>query len=103
MQAGTAKEKGDLLRSETSFNLWQSILRGSGAITGCRRCADVCPIGEDYAALLKDALDEIPEGTPAKQGRLDDMQRAEKAAAPPESYEASRRWIGERIYLYKKA
>ncbi len=103
MQAGTAKEKGELLRSETSFNLWQSILRGSGAITGCRRCADVCPIGEDYAALLKDALDEIPESTPAKQGRLDDMQRAEKAAAPPESYEASRRWIGERIYLYKKA
>ena len=103
MQAGTAKEKGELLRSETSFNLWQSILRGSGAITGCRRCADVCPIGEDYAALLKDALDEIPESTPAKQGRLEAMQREEKDAAPSEPYVASRRWIGERVYLYKKA
>jgi epoxyqueuosine reductase len=102
MQAGTAKEKGDLLRSETSFNLWQSILRGSGAITGCRRCADVCPVGEDYAALLKDALDEIPEATPAKQSRLEVMQREEKDAKPSAPYEASRRWIGERVYLYKK-
>ena len=102
MQADTPTAKADLLRSETSFNLWQSILRGSGAITGCRRCADVCPVGEDYEALLKDALDAIPEATPAKQGRLDDMQRDEGEAKPGEPYEASRRWIGERVYLYKK-
>ncbi len=103
MQAGSAQEKGELLRSETSFNLWQSILRGSGAITGCRRCADVCPVGEDYAAMLQDALDKIPEATPEKQARLDAMQAAEQDAAPSENYDASRRWIGERVYLYKKA
>ncbi len=103
MQAGTAKEKGELLRSETSFNLWQSILRGSGAITGCRRCADVCPVGEDFAPMLADALTAIPEATPAKQARLEAMQQDERSANPSEAYEASRRWVGERVYLYKKA
>lgn len=102
MQAATAKEKGELLRSETSFNLWQSILRGSGAITGCRRCADVCPVGADYEALLKDALDAIPESSPEKQAKLDAMQGDEKAAKPSGAYEASRRWIGDRVYLYRK-
>jgi epoxyqueuosine reductase len=64
-----SQKRKQLLRSETSFNLWQSILRGAGVITGCRRCADVCPVGEDYA-MLADALEEIPENTPAKEQRL---------------------------------
>ena len=59
-----------MLRSETSFNLWQSILRGSGVITGCRRCADVCPVGADYEQMLASAHQEIPENTPAKEKRL---------------------------------
>ena len=103
MQAPTAKEKNELLRSETAFNLWQSILRGSGAITGCRRCADVCPVGADYASMLADALDKIPESSDAKQSRLDAMAEQERAAKPAPEYEASRRWIGERVYLHKKA
>lgn len=65
-----AAKRKQLLRSETSFNLWQSILRGSGVITGCRRCADVCPVGKDYEAMLADAHTEIPENTPAKDKRL---------------------------------
>lgn len=83
-----------MLRSEDSFNLWQSILRGAGVITGCRRCADVCPVGADYEAMLKDALDAIPEHTPAKQARLDAMVQAEAARALPETYDAQARWIG---------
>ena len=43
-----ASRQKELVRSEDSFNLWQSILRGAGVITGCRRCADVCPVGADY-------------------------------------------------------
>ncbi|MEJ0071819.1 MAG: hypothetical protein WDO24_27340 [Pseudomonadota bacterium] len=80
--------------SEDSFNLWQSILRGAGVITGCRRCQDVCPIGADYAAMLQDALEEIPENTPAKESRLATMVEAERAGTLPESYHAQRRWIG---------
>lgn len=77
----------DLLRSETTFNLWQSILRGSGVITGCRRCADVCPVGQDYAQL-QDALDTIAEATPAKAQRLAAM------AGESAAYISQSRWIG---------
>ena len=59
-EADAGKQK-ELLRSERSFYLWQSILRGAGVVTGCRRCQDVCPVGADYAGLV-DALEEIPRG-----------------------------------------
>jgi hypothetical protein len=92
--APTPDEQKTLVRSETSFNLWQSILRGSGVITGCRRCEDVCPVGADYA-MLKDAVDRIPEDTEAKQARLAGMTAAEARGDLPTSYEAQRRWIGD--------
>jgi epoxyqueuosine reductase len=80
-----AAARKQLLRSEDSFNLWQSILRGAGVVTGCRRCADVCPVGADYA-MLADALEEIPENTPEKERRLAAM----KAGVP----ESQKRFIG---------
>lgn len=83
-----------MLRNEDSFDLWTSILRGAGAITGCRRCQDVCPVGADYEDMLKDALDEISEDTPAKQKRLAAMRRAEDAGGPGEGHERQKRWIG---------
>jgi epoxyqueuosine reductase len=89
-----AQKKKDLLRTETFFNLWQSILRGAGVVTGCRRCADVCPVGEDYPAMLRDALDAIPEDTEAKQLRLADMVAAEGRGERPAAYVEQRRWIG---------
>jgi epoxyqueuosine reductase len=92
--ATSADEQKQLLRSETSFNLWQSILRGSGAITGCRRCADVCPVGADYDALLKDALDAIPEDTPAKRAQLAAMSAAAAAGDHGARYAGQARWIG---------
>jgi epoxyqueuosine reductase QueG len=84
-----AAARKQLLKSETSFNLWQSILRGSGVVTGCRRCADVCPVGADYAAMLADALEQIPENTPGKEARLKGMEDAD---AP--EYEKQKRFIG---------
>ena len=99
--APTAEEKSRLVRSETSFNLWQSILRGAGVITGCRRCQDVCPVGTDYEQMLKDALDEIPEDTPEKQTRLQTMIDAESRGSFPDSLTEQRRWIGKLPYLEK--
>jgi len=87
--------KKAMLRSEDSFDLWQSILRGAGVITGCRRCADVCPVGADYEPLLKDALEAIPENTPQKEARLAAMAESE-AKAPPVAYQRQIRWIGRR-------
>jgi epoxyqueuosine reductase len=89
-----AGRQKDLVRSEDSFNLWQSILRGAGVITGCRRCADVCPVGADYAALLSDALEAIPEDTPDKEARLAAMEKQENAGRLPATYADQRRWIG---------
>jgi len=86
-EQSSAKRK-ELLRSEDSFNLWQSILRGAGVITGCRRCADVCPVGADYEAMLADAHREIPENTPAKEARL------KKMAAEGGDYAKQKRFIG---------
>ncbi len=89
------EKQGDMIRSENSFNLWQSILRGSGVVTGCRRCQDVCPVGDDYDTLLRDALDDIAEATPEKQARLEMLRTAEKRGNLPDSYDAQRRWIGK--------
>jgi epoxyqueuosine reductase QueG len=83
----TAQGRKELLRSETSFNLWQSILRGSGVITGCRQCADVCPVGADYEKMLADAHQQI-DSTPAKEARLATMEPGSAA------YEAKKRFIG---------
>jgi epoxyqueuosine reductase len=85
--------KKEMLRSQDSFDLWQSILRGAGVITGCRRCADVCPVGADYEPLLRDALDAIPEATPQKEARLAAMAAAE----PSPAYQRQIHWIGRRI------
>jgi epoxyqueuosine reductase len=87
--------KAALLRTEKSFNLWQSILRGAGVITGCRRCQDVCPVGADYPAL-EDALAAIPEDSPAKGQRLSEMEEKEARGDMPESYRRHQRWIGRR-------
>ena len=72
---------------------WQSILRGAGVITGSPSCADV-PGRRDYAALLQDALEHIPESTPAKQARADAMAELERAGKLGQTYSAQARWIG---------
>lgn len=84
-----------LLRSEDSFNIWQSILRGAGVLTGCRRCQDVCPVGADYEKMLKDALDQIPEDNDAKRARRAAMAAAEAKGEMPDAHREHARWIGK--------
>lgn len=93
LEAGDPARQKELIRSKDSFYLWQSILRGAGVVTGCRRCQDVCPVGEDYA-LLKDALEAIPEATEDKAARLASMIAAEDKGEMPEAHAQARRWIG---------
>ena len=88
-QTDTEQQKS-LIRSEDSFNLWQSILRGAGAVIGCRRCQDVCPVGDDYELLLKEAVEIIAEETPEKTARLKNMVDGEDEG----NYLAQSRWIG---------
>ena len=75
------EKRNSMLRSEDSFNIWLSTLRGVGVISGCRRCQDVCPVGADYETVLKDALEEIPEDTPEKRDRLKAMVNTENSDA----------------------
>lgn len=87
------ERKKEMLRSPEQFYLWQSILRGAGVVTGCRRCQDVCPVGADYERIA-DAVEEIAEATDGKRARLKSMEAAEAAGKLPAAYDAAARWIG---------
>jgi len=93
IRAETVEERVELLRSGDSFNIWQTILRGVGAYTGCTRCEDVCPVGRDYVNI-QDAQQDIPETTPDKLARLAEMRRRNANRETSEGFERSRRWIG---------
>ena len=95
LRAESTEQKMELLRSGDSFNIWQTMLRGVGAYTGCTRCVDVCPVGQDYARYLADAQHDIPETTTEKTARLTEMQRKHTVGEKIEGLERSRRWIGE--------
>jgi hypothetical protein len=44
--------------------------------------------------MLSDALDVIPEDTPAKEARAAAMDAEEQAGHLPDTYAEQRRWIG---------
>ncbi len=96
LDAPDAEAQRALVRSEESFNIWQSTLRGAGVVTGCRRCQDVCPVGADYEGMLKDVLDDVAEDTDEKRARLQAMSEAEEAGNLPETFKRQERWIGKR-------
>jgi epoxyqueuosine reductase len=84
--------KAELVRSRQSFELWISILRGAGVVTGCRRCAEVCPVGDDYPALQEPQA-VIAETSEEKELRLVEMIEAEQRGELPTSYRDNQRWI----------
>jgi len=90
------KEK---ILSENSFYLWQSILRGAGAINGCRNCQDDCPVGEDFESSLKDVRQEISHDSAQKKLALSEMADVESRGGSTEHYDTQQRWIGKRSYL----
>ena len=95
VRTDSVEERVELLRSGDSFNIWQTILRGVGAHTGCTRCEDVCPVGRDYANI-QDAQQDIPEATAEKVARLSEMQRRRANGEISEGFERSWRRIGKK-------
>ena len=85
-----AARKKTMLRSEASFNLWQSILRGAGVITGCRRCADDLPGGRGLRADAEGRCRGDSENTPAKEARLAAMTKGDASPA----YRREVHWVG---------
>jgi len=97
-----AEAQAELIASEDTFYLWQSILRGAGAMNGCRSCQEVCPVGADYDRGLSDVREAIPEDTEEKQAALTAMVETERDGRLPESYAREKRWIGKLRYLENK-
>jgi epoxyqueuosine reductase QueG len=85
-----AKERVEAAKSGETLMIWQSMLRGVGIYTGCTRCADVCPVGADYDAHLREIQEEIAETTAEKEAVLARMKSEPLAA----DLAAHRRWIG---------
>lgn len=99
MEAETKEEQLNELRSSESLMIWQSMLHGDGVNTGCTRCEDVCPVGEDYEQLA-DANEDLPEETEEKRERLAELRRAEIEGSLPAEFEQHRRWIGDLDLMY---
>lgn len=76
---------------ETMFNFWQSILREAGVITGCDRCANVCPVGADLESMLRGALEHMPEDSKIKQHRLALMRAAKETRQLPAEFQQQER------------
>ncbi len=91
LQEPDQAKKVGMLRGRETSEMFQAMMRGAGILTGCRRCADVCPVGEDYEELLKKWLDDVPEETPEKLARLVEMAAL---AELPQTYRQQQRWIG---------
>lgn len=88
------QKKKEMLRGKNQFYIWQSMLRGAGVVTGCRRCQDVCPVGQDYHRL-EDVLDLIPETNTEKVSRLERYRQADVDGEPSNGYQSAERWIGK--------
>lgn len=76
-----------------------SIVRKINAFGACPRCVEVCPIGVDYSKFLAQEHKNIPENTPEKEAKLQEMLTAREAGQFVEwNKPVNKRWIGEDGY-----
>jgi epoxyqueuosine reductase QueG len=76
-----------------------SIVRKINAFGACPRCVEVCPIGVDYTKFLAQEHKHIPENTPEKEAKLQEMLTARQAGEFVEwNKPVNERWIGEDGY-----
>ncbi len=87
-------ERHEALRDTDTLMIWQSMLRGVGIYSGCTRCYDVCPVGEDYVPHLAEIQERIPEATSEKHERLGTMADARRRGEIPPALASHARWVG---------
>ena len=76
-----------------------SIVRKINAFGACPRCVEVCPIGVDYTKFLAQTHKHIPENTPEKEAKLEEMLTARQAGEFVSwNKPVNERWIGEDGY-----
>jgi len=76
LAASEPKSRFEVMRHPDTLMIWQSMLRGVGIYSGCTRCYDVCPVGNDYDTHLREVQEEIAEATDEKGARLARMRGA---------------------------
>ncbi|MGI9018504.1 MAG: hypothetical protein ACR2HR_15620 [Euzebya sp.] len=92
--AATPEEQWAKATSGDSLMFWQSLLRGVGIVTGCTRCADVCPVGDDYERFLAADLQVIPEETQQKRDVLAELQARASSGERGPGFERMQPWTG---------
>lgn len=97
VNAPDAAARWEIAKSTDSLMIWQSMLRGVGIITGCTRCQDVCPVGQDWDAHLADVLTDIGDATPEKEEALRLMQEKASRGERGAGFEQQKHWIGENV------
>jgi hypothetical protein len=88
LAAPEPKSRFEVMRHPDTLMIWQSMLRGVGIYSGCTRCYDVCPVGNDYETHLREVQEEIAEATDEKRARLGRMRGADAAGLKDHA-----RWI----------
>ena len=90
-----ADSRWELVRSPDTLMIWQSMLRGVGIITGCTRCMDVCPVGEDFDEHLADALGVLPaEVVDPNRDQVEEVRRRARGGDRGRRFAELRPWIG---------
>jgi epoxyqueuosine reductase len=95
LAAGDASSRFEVMRDTDTLMIWQSMLRGVGIYSGCTRCYDVCPVGDDYDDHLREVQQDIAEETPQKRERLAKLAASRAGGSLPPGLERHARWIGE--------
>ena len=94
LAAPDASSRFEVVRDTDTLMIWQSMLRGVGIYSGCTRCYDVCPVGDDYDDHLREVQQDIAEETPQKRERLAGLAASRASGARPPGLERHARWIG---------
>lgn len=93
LAAPSDEERFQLVHSMETVDLWQALRCGPGSYAACPRCFESCPVGEDYRAQIQEPHRHIPEATPEKRQRLQEMVAAEREDDHG-LLDHSRRWVG---------
>lgn len=93
LQTESQADQLKLAAGKETFELWQSMLHAVGVYTGCTRCLEVCPVGQDYAQHLQATQEAIPESTPEKLIKLTEIRSREASGDRGPAYPHSARWI----------
>lgn len=90
-------DRVEMMKTDEVWEKYDSIVRLTGTYAGCPRCVEVCPIGLDYRRFLAQEHKNIPERSPFKDVKVEEMIEARDRGETVDwnSQPINERWIGE--------